>query len=326
MSSVSDQLNTVRWKKFGKDRLYVNTSEGSRVGFHDLLTGEAVIELDEHAEAFHLAVASWMLARPSDEARPVRATVDEVGASGEAVGSDDDGAEAEGEVVVDPEAVPIPEASISDLVAPPSWTDLAHNAAGASARREATRQRQAAPVRTLMSRALGLRTDERAWRIGAGGEEKVAAQLAKLAKRDKRWRYLHAIPVGKKGSDIDHLVVGPGGVYSLNAKRHPGANLWIGGNTFMVNGHRQDYVRNSRFEAERASRLLTASCGRQVHVMGVIVPVDAKSITIKSAPTGVGIVNRMGLMKWLAERGTILDEKAVDLIFEAARRSTTWET
>lgn len=38
------------------------------------------------------------------------------------------------------------------------------------------------------SRRLGLR-------IGADGEEKVAAQLGKVAKKDPRWRFIHAIPV-----------------------------------------------------------------------------------------------------------------------------------
>ena len=43
--------------------------------------------------------------------------------------------------------------------------------------------------------------------IGADGEEKVATQLAKAAKKDPRWRFLHAIPVGDRGSDIDHVIV-----------------------------------------------------------------------------------------------------------------------
>lgn len=350
---MADELKAVRWRRFGKDRLYISTSGGARVGWHDLLTGETVVELEEHGEAFHLAVTSWTNSRPVDvsEARKdprIQAEAADAAMPGPSIdvssepagsGMGDEGeshvegeAYVEGDVVVDSDAVmPEPEdpegdPSGTEPVAPASWTDLIHNAAGAAARKEAVRQRQAAPVRTFMARALRIHTDERAWRVGADGEEKVAAQLVKLAKRDQRWRYLHAIPVGKKGSDIDHFVVGPGGVYTLNAKRHPGANLWIGGNTFMVNGHRQDYVRNSRFEAERAAKLLTRACGRPVHVTAVIVPVDAKSITIKTKPADVGVVNRMSLVKWLRERGSVLDPEAIELIFAAARRSTTWET
>lgn len=131
----------------------------------------------------------------------------------------------------------------------------------------------AAPVRTLVARALRVHNDERAWRIGAAGEEKVAAQLDKVVKKDPRWKFIHAIPVGTRGSDIDHLIVGPGGVFTANAKHYPNAKLWVGGDTFMVNGNRQPYVRDARHEANRAA-LLSEACGFPVFVEGLIVPVN----------------------------------------------------
>lgn len=202
--------------------------------------------------------------------------------------------------------------------------DLAARRPGAQAREQAVALRQAAPVRTFLARVLRVHTDERAWRLGADGEEKVAAQLDKLLRRDPRWRVIHAIPVGDRGSDIDHLVIGPGGVYSLNAKHHPGAKVWVAGNTFMVNGQRQPYLRNSRHEAERASKLLTVATGRHVLVTGVVVPVGADDLVIRQAPVGVEVVNRMRLVKWLRARPESLDGRAVEVVFEAARRSTTW--
>ena len=175
------------------------------------------------------------------------------------------------------------------MVAKP-WIDLATNQAGAEAREQAVAAKDAAPVRTLFARALGVHTDERAWRIGADGEEKVAARLAKVAKKDPRWRFIHAIPVGNRGSDIDHLIIGPGGVFTVNAKHHPGAKIWVGGNTFMVNGVKQPYVRNARHEASRAADILAAACGFPVHVEGVIVTVNADDVVVKSQPEGVSVV------------------------------------
>lgn len=43
----------------------------------------------------------------------------------------------------------------------------------------------------------------------------------------------------------------------------------------MIIGQRQPYIRNSRHEAGRAARLLTAACGFPVAVTGVVVPVGA---------------------------------------------------
>ena len=58
-----------------------------------------------------------------------------------------------------------------------------------------------------------------------------------------------AVPVGEKGSDIDHVVMGPSGVFTLNTKNHIRSNVWVTENVFMVNGRKTDYFRNSRHEA-----------------------------------------------------------------------------
>ena len=135
---------------------------------------------------------------------------------------------------------------------------------------------------------------------------------------------MHAVPVGERGSDIDHVVIGPGGVFTLNAKHHPGGKLWVGGDTFMVNGQRHPYIRNSRHEAVRAGRLLTAACGFPVRVAGVVVPVGADKSMIKAQPDGVQVVNRMRLVDWLRSLPQALSNPQVAAVFEAARRSTTW--
>lgn len=303
-----------RWRKYGKDRLYINADDGTRVGWHDVLTGEDHVEVPGQEDDYRAAVARW---RADDGMPDGTVTANEQVANHPAE-------DAEVVVVID-DAVVIPVVlSDSSVATEPQWEDLADRRAGAMAREQALALKQAAPVRTFVARVLGVHTDERAWRIGADGEEKVAARLAKLAKKDPRWTFLHAIPVGENGSDIDHLVVGPGGVFTLNAKHHPGARIWIRGNGFRVNGTQVPYVRNSRHEAERASRCLGAACGFPVAVAGIIVPVGADSITVKEPPIDVHVVNRMALTDWLRRRPAILDQATIAAVFEAARRSTTW--
>jgi hypothetical protein len=67
-------------------------------------------------------------------------------------------------------------------------------------------------------------------------------------------------------------------VFTLNAKNHPNAKLWIAGDTFLVNGQRHPYIRNSRFEAFRAAGLLTSAAGIKVDATGVVVPVGAAGV------------------------------------------------
>ncbi|MBF4163528.1 NERD domain-containing protein [Nocardioides sp. CBS4Y-1] len=179
-------------------------------------------------------------------------------------------------------------------------------------------------MRSTLARVVGVHTEERAWRIGADGEELVAARLEKVVRKDPRWRVLHAIPVGTRGSDIDHLVLGPGGVFTINTKHHPRAKVWVSGDTFMVDGHKQPYIRNSRHEAKRASALLEAASGVPVRVEGLVVTVNATDLVVKNQPKGVHVTWRRNLSSWLLALGDILDEPTVTALYDAARRSTTW--
>src|SRR5687767_11173747 len=111
--------------------------------------------------------------------------------------------------------------------------------------------------RSGVARALGvspLDEERAAWYRGALGEAAVGRLLDKLP---DGWAVLHAVPVGKGDSDIDHVVIGPGGVFTINTKNHSGQKVWVAGRTFMVNGQKQLHLRNAVHEAQRASRLLS---------------------------------------------------------------------
>jgi hypothetical protein len=279
-----------RWTRYGHDRLYVTSVDGQKIGHRDLKTGfdHPLAEGDR-----------TLVARVADGWQAVQG-----GVRG-------------------PAAVPDTPA---ELVQPRPWVDLSLNRPGAQAREVAVAKRAEAPVRTTIARLFGVRNDERAWRIGADGEELVAGQLSVLARKNPAWTAIHAVPVGSRGADIDHLVLGPGGVFTINTKHHPGADVWAGGETLLVNGARTHHVRNARFEAERASRLLSAAVGRPVLVHGLVVTVNAKSVTVKKPPApGVTVLYRKQLAHWLGRLGPVLDQDALNCIWDCARRSTTWE-
>ncbi|MCW2809380.1 MAG: hypothetical protein JWQ93_3335 [Marmoricola sp.] len=331
MGDAGVQVN--RWRRFGKDRLYVSHNDEVKIGWWDLTTDEGYPETPADAAALAEAVADWKAGRQTDASLGGADTTQPREAAVRAAKINPPRSTRDTVVAHVVESVPV-QAPVGPTVAVSPdreeramrpWLDLSTNAPGAEAREQALAAREAAPVKSLLARVLGVHTDERAWRIGADGEERVAARLAKLANKDPRWRSLHAIPVGNRGSDIDHLVIGPGGVFTLNTKHHPGAKIWVGGDTFMVDGHKQPYIRNSRHEASRAAKLLTAACGFPVHVEGVIVTVNADDIVVKKAPAGVHVVPRMQIARWLGRNGPIYAESVLEAIFDVARRSTTWQ-
>jgi hypothetical protein len=198
--------------------------------------------------------------------------------------------------------------------------------ARAQAEAELAAMRDRSRVGTFLARTFDMKTDERAWRVGAGGEETIGARLEKLRKHG--WHVLHAIPVGDRGSDIDHVVIGPGGVWTLNTKTHPGKSVWVGKHQVRVDGHRTEYLRNSRHEADRASRLLTDACGFHVFVKGALVFLTGTlipDVTIKQAPEDVAVLDRMDVPGAFRRVKGRLTAEQVAAIFEQARRSTTWQ-
>jgi Nuclease-related domain len=203
--------------------------------------------------------------------------------------------------------------------------DLVWHQAGSIAQQQALALESDAPMRTWLARLSGAHTEERAWRIGAHGEKLVAERLISLRRRDPSWGFLHAIPVGERGSDIDHLVVGPGGVFTLNTKNHPGGRIWVGGEAAMVNGHRVPYVRNSRYEARRAGRLLSRAAGMQVAVVPLVVFVGLPDITVATAPDGVHILRARSLVDWLLRQPPVLQRPAIEAVYDVARKASTWQ-
>lgn len=56
------------------------------------------------------------------------------------------------------------------------------------------------------------------WSRGAEGEEVVGAVLEGMA--EKGWHVIHDVSFGR--GNIDHVVVGPGGIFTVETKSHPG--------------------------------------------------------------------------------------------------------
>jgi hypothetical protein len=199
--------------------------------------------------------------------------------------------------------------------------DLSTNRPGAAAHQRASSLRDAAPVRTLLARVLRVSTEERAFRIGAEGEEDVGRRLARLG---AEWRAIHAVPIGGADSDIDHVVVGPAGVFTINTKHHPNGSIWVAERTFMLNGHRVPYLPKSVAEAKRAARLLSAAVGRDVNVRPIIVIVGAARFTMRSEPPDVRVISGGELATWLHAQPVTMDSSDVETVFLAARRASSW--
>jgi len=182
------------------------------------------------------------------------------------------------------------------------------------------------PDRDLASNRIGAKSTVRALSRFGRGDESVAKKLTKLP---GRWRILHSIPVGHNGTDVDHVLVGPGGVFTVTVTRVPEATVWASGDSVTVDGQYQPFVRNGRFEARRAGRLLSAATSREVHARCLLVLVGAAKggVQIQEQPRDgtVVLVAAPDLIEFLTNETKQLDDGAVDALYAAARHLSTWQ-
>ncbi len=198
-----------------------------------------------------------------------------------------------------------------------------HRPAGSGARdkeRELAAGRSK-PVRFL-DRLLDVRSEDRNWRKGAEGEERVAAVLT--AALDDRWAVVHDLTVGTKGANLDHVLIGPAGVFVLNTKNLTG-RLKVDGDGIFQNGHRTRFVPNAVREAHLVEDRLSASVGWAVVARSVLVITGSCEVQVKRRPTDVSLVTLRRLPAWLRElpEGALAAGRMLQLE-RAARDPDTW--
>jgi Nuclease-related domain len=189
---------------------------------------------------------------------------------------------------------------------------------------ELLRQHSATPPRSGIRRFFGyspLAAGSVSWYQGAQGEIVVGAILAKLP---PEWIAFHALPVGKDGSDIDHLVIGPGGIFTINTKHHAGKAVWVAGRTLMVSGHSQPHIRNAEYEAKRVTKLLRKRMPHLPSAQPVIAVVRPKSLKIKARPDQVKVLDATGLRRWLLGHPPMLSPAGLDELAAIIDDPATW--
>ncbi|WP_371481780.1 nuclease-related domain-containing protein [Kitasatospora sp. NBC_00315] len=199
--------------------------------------------------------------------------------------------------------------------------DLARNLPGAGLER-LVREGEARykPLVRLAARISRQRLGDTSTLRGLEGEQIVGARLESL--KAAGWNVLHGVPL-PSGSDIDHVVIGPPGVFTVNSKHHPGATVWVGDEVVKVNRNGFPYLQNSEFEATRTAALLTEWCGFDVPVHPVIAIVGAQKIILGVTPE-VTVIDGRQIATALPCRPTELSPARVDRIFTVARHRHVW--
>lgn len=182
----------------------------------------------------------------------------------------------------------------------------------------------AARPRTRLERLVGrdpVEPEARSWYTGATGERAVAARLSALP---PGWTVLHSLPVGRNGADIDHLVVGPGGVFTVNTKHHVDASLWVAGRTVLVTGSSRPIVQKAEGEARRVDRIVAAVLADPPAVRPVIAVVGAKRMRVRHAPKVVTVLRAEQLRRFFRSQPERLSPAEVRALVTRFEDPSTW--
>ncbi|MGA5419112.1 nuclease-related domain-containing protein [Streptomyces lavendulocolor] len=200
--------------------------------------------------------------------------------------------------------------------------DLASRSPGTAVRAKLDEVRPG-PLERFIARVLRRPTAGDSWRTGLIGERRVGAELGRLQRQG--WRVLHSIPL-PGGADVDHLVIGPGGVFSLNTKHHPNKTVWVGDDTARINhGEPRPYPRKSRSEAARVRRVLERYCDFPVPVEPVLVFVGVTQVTVAATQHTVRVYREREVAA-LSPLPPVLTPAQAEQVYSVARHRQAWLT
>jgi hypothetical protein len=154
-----------------------------------------------------------------------------------------------------------------------------------------------------------------AWRRGGAGERRTAHLLAPLERQG--WAVLHDLALPGSRANLDHLVIGPGGVFVIDSKKYRGhlqldrsGRLWHGRYPLAPT------LRVVSFEADQAAQLLPDP---GVAVVPVVVVHGAQVPWGKVVMDGIPVVSAKRLPSMLRELPAVLGPERVAWLADRAR-------
>ena len=154
-----------------------------------------------------------------------------------------------------------------------------------------------------------------AWAAGAAGERRVADELATLR---EKWTVLHdrLLSPGLSPVNLDHVVVGPGGVFFIDAKNWGGAITAWEGNLFQHMGAgegRQSLSKHQEIaKVHGMAAYMAAESGMPVIPVICLAGRSESEFGEPQLVRGVWVVPASNISNWLESRPVLLQREQVE--------------
>lgn len=147
---------------------------------------------------------------------------------------------------------------------------------------------------------------------GAQGEVRTAGVLDKLG-TDFRFIHDRRVPGGRE--NIDHIVVGPTGVFVVETKNIGGKLRVNGGRLFSGRYCRDGYIAQAQRQARAVEEVLSAAAAPlPIEVVPLICVHGAELPSRRVSLQGVRLVGRRGLVRTISKAPTVLSTEQVTTI------------
>ncbi len=170
--------------------------------------------------------------------------------------------------------------------------------------------------------APALTPDQAALAVAYVGEVDVSAALDRLS---SRWRVLHSVPARDAGTGVDHVIIGPTGIFTIMSRNHSGSHVTVAGDTVVAAGRQESYVPDARLGAQQAQGALAGDVALASAVFPTIAIVGA-SLQVTRSPDYVSVLDATGLVDWLSALPDRLTQAQVVAAYDVLRWSDAWTT
>lgn len=143
---------------------------------------------------------------------------------------------------------------------------------------------------------------------GSQGEVRTAGVMAKLG-TDFRFIHDRRIPGGRE--NIDHIVVGPTGVFVVETKNIGGKLRVRGGRLFSGRHCRDNYIAQAQRQALAVEGVLSPVASLRIEVVPLICVHGAELPQGRDSLQGVRLVGRRGLLKTISKAPTVLSTEQI---------------
>lgn len=196
--------------------------------------------------------------------------------------------------------------------------------AGQSVVEELLRQYGDRPPQSRLARTLGaspLDANELSWLRAAQAEIIVGDILARLP---NGYSVYHSLPIRNTAFWVDHLVLGPGGIFAINSRTRWDRDLFGAPRSIPIGDHTFPYLRDARFESAQITALLAAAMPATTVVQPVIVLVNPHKILLAGKPDAVTVIDSPRLRRWLMGREQVFSPQQQAALAAIIDDPATW--